>query len=77
VSGDSKGERQDMLAADAAKQGRYFTPEAKPQAGHFFRSDHFSFFKRGVPALSVSRDATSMSAGSRWARPRPTLSSSR
>jgi Zn-dependent M28 family amino/carboxypeptidase len=53
VSGDSKGELQDELAADAVKQGRYFTADAEPQAGHFFRSDHFSFSKRGVPALSV------------------------
>jgi Zn-dependent M28 family amino/carboxypeptidase len=53
VSGDSKGELQDMLAADAGKEGRYFTPDSEPQAGHFFRSDHFSFSKRGVPALSV------------------------
>jgi Zn-dependent M28 family amino/carboxypeptidase len=53
VSGDSKGELQDMLAADAVKQGRSFTPDAEPAAGHFFRSDHFSFSKRGVPALSV------------------------
>ena len=53
VSGDSKGELQDMLAADAEKEGRRFTPDAEPEAGHFYRSDHFSFSKRGVPALSI------------------------
>ena len=53
VSGDSKGELQDMLAAMAVKQGRRFTPDAEPQAGHFYRSDHFGFSKRGVPALSL------------------------
>ncbi|WP_434030566.1 M28 family metallopeptidase [[Pseudomonas] boreopolis] len=39
-----------------AKQGwnlRY-TPDPKPEAGYFFRSDHFSFAKRGVPAISYS-----------------------
>ena len=53
VSGDSKGELQDMLAAAAVSQGRRFTPDPDPSAGHFFRSDHFGFAKRGVPALSI------------------------
>jgi hypothetical protein len=53
VSGDSKGELQDLLVALAQKQGRYFTPDPDPEAGHFFRSDHFPFAKRGVPALSI------------------------
>ena len=29
-----------------------YTPDPKPEAGGFFRSDHFSFAKRGVPAIS-------------------------
>jgi Zn-dependent M28 family amino/carboxypeptidase len=53
VSGDSKGELEDMLAAAAKKQGRRLTPDQSPGAGHFFRSDHFPMAKRGVPALSV------------------------
>ena len=28
------------------------SPDPKPEAGHFFRSDHFPFAKRGVPAIS-------------------------
>jgi Zn-dependent M28 family amino/carboxypeptidase len=28
-------------------------PDAKPEAGHYFRSDHFSFAKAGVPAFSI------------------------
>ncbi len=53
VSGDSKGELQDMLAAAAQKEGRRFTPDQEPGAGHFYRSDHFPMSKRGVPALSI------------------------
>jgi Zn-dependent M28 family amino/carboxypeptidase len=42
-------------ATEAAKvQGRYITPETSPEAGHYFRSDHFSFAKVGVPALDGS-----------------------
>jgi Zn-dependent M28 family amino/carboxypeptidase len=40
--------------ADAAKiQGRYIAPEPRPEAGSYFRSDHFSLAKVGVPALDV------------------------
>ena len=53
VSGDSKGELQDELAALAARQGRRLTPDGEPAAGHFYRSDHFPLSKRGVPALSI------------------------
>ena len=28
-------------------------PDAQPQAGHFYRSDHFSFARVGVPAFSI------------------------
>ena len=37
---------------DAKKYGMVYTADPKPEAGHFFRSDHFSFAKRGVPAIS-------------------------
>ncbi len=53
VSGDSKGELQDELASDAVAEGRRFIPDAEPAAEHFYRSDHFSFSKRGTPALSI------------------------
>ena len=41
-----------MLIAEGKKQGRYYTPDPHPEAGHFYRSDHFSFAKVGVPAIS-------------------------
>ncbi|WP_419827053.1 M28 family peptidase [Sphingomonas sp.] len=39
------------LAAAAARQGRTVTPDAKPERGLFYRADHFSLAKRGVPTL--------------------------
>ena len=33
-------------------QGRCFTPDPQPETGGFFRSDHFTFAKVGVPAIS-------------------------
>jgi Zn-dependent M28 family amino/carboxypeptidase len=52
VSGDGKVTLQDDLIAEGKKHGRYFSPDPTPEAGHFFRSDHFSFAKVGVPAIS-------------------------
>ena len=43
---------QDDLVAAAKAHGLAFTPDPDPAAGHFYRSDHFSFAKRGVPAIS-------------------------
>ena len=52
TSGSAKSDLQDRLIADAKAAGLVYSPDPHPEAGHFFRSDHFSFAKRGVPALS-------------------------
>jgi len=42
----------DDYARDAAKeQGREIRADPEPEKGYYFRSDHFSFAKQGVPAL--------------------------
>ncbi|GEO06188.1 hypothetical protein AAE02nite_38520 [Adhaeribacter aerolatus] len=41
----------DVLARAAATQNREIVPEATPEKGSFYRSDHFEFAKQGVPAL--------------------------
>jgi Zn-dependent M28 family amino/carboxypeptidase len=52
ASGDGGLTLQDDLIAVGKAHGRSFTPDPRPEAGGFFRSDHFSFAKRGVPAIS-------------------------
>ena len=52
ISGNAKLGLLDDLIAEGKKQGRYYSPDPHPEAGHFFRSDHFSFAKVGVPAIS-------------------------
>jgi Zn-dependent M28 family amino/carboxypeptidase len=52
ISGSAKLDLLDMLIAEGKKQGRYYSPDPHPEAGHFYRSDHFSFAKVGVPAIS-------------------------
>ena len=51
-SGDAASTLQDELVAVGKAQGRYYSPDPRPEAGIFFRSDHFPFAKRGVPAIS-------------------------
>ena len=41
----------EVLAAEAAKQGRVVLPDPESEKGYFYRSDHFELAKRGVPAL--------------------------
>src|SRR5215831_14463117 len=42
---------EDMLKDAVAKQCRTVVPNAEPEKGEYFRSDQFSFAKKGVPAL--------------------------
>lgn len=42
---------EDVLVAEAARQGRVVVPDPEPEKGSFYRSDHFEFAKLGVPAL--------------------------
>ncbi|HTJ19463.1 MAG TPA: M28 family metallopeptidase [Steroidobacteraceae bacterium] len=42
----------DEFVTAAQKQGRTLAPDPRPEAGGFFRSDHFPFSKAGVPAVS-------------------------
>ncbi|MDR2013493.1 MAG: M28 family peptidase [Rhodanobacter sp.] len=52
TSGSEGSDLLDLLQQDAKDAGMAYVSDPHPEAGHFFRSDHFSFAKRGVPALS-------------------------
>lgn len=49
--GQGQNSLETDLAAAATAQGRTVTPEALPERGLFYRADHFSLAKRGVPTL--------------------------
>ena len=51
VIGLGNSELDDWLAPIAASQKRVLKQESSPEKGLFFRSDHFSFAKSGVPAI--------------------------
>jgi len=51
IIGSGQSQLEDMLKAALKQQARYASPDATPENGFYFRSDHFSFAKAGVPAL--------------------------
>ncbi|WP_299708864.1 M28 family metallopeptidase [uncultured Pontibacter sp.] len=51
VIGHGNSSLEDILAEEARSQNRRIVPEASPEKGSFYRSDHFEFAKQGVPAL--------------------------
>ncbi len=52
TSGNAPLTLQDELIAVGKTHDRYYSPDPRPEAGSFFRSDHFPFAKVGVPAIS-------------------------
>lgn len=52
ISGLAKLDLLDMLVDEGRRNGRVYTPDPRVEAGTFYRSDHFPFAKRGVPAIS-------------------------
>lgn len=51
--GEGQSDLEDDMAAMAARQGRYVTPENLPENGLFFRADHFSLARGGVPVVLI------------------------
>ncbi len=54
ITGAGKSELEDMVRPMVAAQGRRIAPEPSPERGYYYRSDHFSFAKLGVPMLDGS-----------------------
>jgi Zn-dependent M28 family amino/carboxypeptidase len=54
VIGLGQSTLDDVVEAVAAEQGRTVKPDAEPEKGYYYRSDHFNFAKEGVPALDPS-----------------------
>jgi len=51
VTGLGNSELDDYLRMAADAQGRILVPDAEPEKGYFFRSDHFELSKLGVPTI--------------------------
>ncbi len=66
VVGHGASELDDYLAAAAAEQDRILRPDPEPEKGFYYRSDHFSFAKVGVPALYTDSGIDHLEFGSEW-----------
>jgi Zn-dependent M28 family amino/carboxypeptidase len=53
VMGDTKSSLGPALAQMLRPEGVHLSPDAHPEQGHFYRSDHFSFAKVGIPSVSI------------------------
>ena len=51
VVGHGASEIEDRLGALLEPAGKYIVPDQNPSAGYFYRSDHISLAKKGVPML--------------------------
>lgn len=68
VIGYGQSELDEYARAAAKSQGRYIMPDQNPEKGYFFRSDHFSFAKVGVPALYASGEYEQVEKGVEWTK---------
>jgi len=53
VSGAERTTFYPVVEATAKEFGLAIRPDAHPEAGHYYRSDHFSFARVGVPSFSI------------------------
>ncbi len=68
VVGYGNSELDEYIIWAAAQQGRRVRPDPQPQAGYYYRSDHFNFAKIGVPALYPDAGIDHVIHGEEWSR---------
>ncbi len=66
VVGLGNSDLDDYLAEAAAEVGRTIRPDPEPEKGFFYRSDHFSFAKVGIPSLYTDSGIESVEHGEAW-----------
>ena len=70
VVGYGNSELDDYARIAAEAQGRYLRPDPDPQKGYYYRSDHFSFAKVGIPALYLDSGIDHIEHGEAWTQER-------
>jgi len=66
VVGFGNSELDDYVVAAAESQNRVVKPDAEPEKGFFYRSDQFSFAKKGVPSLYTDPGLDNVEHGAEW-----------
>ncbi|MDN4753202.1 M20/M25/M40 family metallo-hydrolase [Porphyromonadaceae bacterium W3.11] len=68
ITGFGQSELDQYVERLAQDQDRYIAPEPSPENGMYYRSDHFSFAKVGIPSLFIKGWQDSREHGKEWAR---------
>ena len=66
--GYGNSELDAVLRVAAAKQGMALIPEPTPEAGYYYRSDHFNLAKQGVPMLYAKSGVDSPKYGPEYGK---------
>lgn len=68
VIGYGNSELDHYVERAAGNQNRIVKPDPNPQVGGFYRSDHFSFAKNGVPGIYAKGGMQHIEKGEEWMR---------
>ncbi len=68
VVGYGNSELDDYAEAAAAAQSRTVRPDPEPEKGFYYRSDHFSFAREGIPALYIDAGIDHIERGEEWGK---------
>lgn len=67
ITGYGQSELEDYVEKYAEQYDRYIIPDPNPHTGMYYRADHFSFAKVGVPALFARGNCDNREFGKEWA----------
>ncbi|MGI8510565.1 MAG: M28 family peptidase [Gemmatimonadaceae bacterium] len=68
VLGDTKSSLGPELTAMIKADGMRLSPEEHPEAGSFYRSDHFSFARVGIPSVSIGGGSDYVGKPAGWGK---------
>jgi Zn-dependent M28 family amino/carboxypeptidase len=68
IVGYGNSELDDYLVEAAADHDRVVIPDPEPEAGYYYRSDHFNFAKVGIPALYPGEGTDHVEHGTEWSQ---------
>jgi Zn-dependent M28 family amino/carboxypeptidase len=68
ISGAERTTFYPQVEKTAQKYGLTIRPDAQPEAGHYYRSDHFSLARVGIPSFSISEGMKFKGHDEAWGR---------
>jgi Zn-dependent M28 family amino/carboxypeptidase len=68
ISGAERTTFYPQVEKTAQKFGLAIRPDAQPEAGHYYRSDHFSLARVGIPSFSISEGMKFKGHDEAWGR---------